>query len=91
LGSEARIVLDAVPDYVIPARISFIANTAQFTPKAVETASERQKLMFRVRAKIDRDLLLEHLEHVKTGLPGAAWVRLDATQPWPPHLALPRE
>lgn len=88
LGSEVRIVLDAAPDFVIPAKVSFIASAAQFTPKTVETASERQKLMFRVRAQIDRKLLLEYLEYVKTGLPGAAWVRLDPSQDWPARLAL---
>ena len=88
LGSEVRIVLDAAPDFVIPAKVSFIASSAQFTPKTVETASERQKLMFRVRAQIDRELLLKHLEHVKTGLPGEAWVRLDPSQEWPARLAL---
>ncbi len=88
LGSEVRIVLDAVPGFVIPARVSFVASAAQFTPKTVETASERQKLMFRVRAQIDRELLLEHLEYVKTGLPGEAWVRLDPAQEWPARLAL---
>jgi HlyD family secretion protein len=88
LGAEVRLVLAAAPDYVIPARISFIASAAQFTPKTVETASERQKLMFRARAQIDRELLREHLEHVKTGLPGEAWVRLDPAQEWPPRLAL---
>jgi len=88
LGAEVRIVLDAAPDYVIPARVSYIASTAQFTPKTVETASEREKLMFRVRAQIDRDLLLEHLEYVKTGLPGEAWIRTDASQEWPARLAL---
>ena len=91
LGAEARIVLDAVPNYVIPAKISFVASAAQFTPKTVETASERQKLMFRVRAQIDRQLLLEHLEQVKTGLPGEAWVRLDSEQAWPARLALKAE
>jgi len=88
LGSEARLVLDAAPQYVIPARISFIASSAQFTPRTVETASEREKLMFRVRAQIDRELLMEHLEQVKTGLPGVAWVRLDPSREWPPHLAV---
>nr|EKW6595136.1 HlyD family efflux transporter periplasmic adaptor subunit [Pseudomonas aeruginosa] len=88
LGSEVRIVLDAAPDYVIPAKVSFIASAAQFTPKTVETASERQKLMFRVRAHIDRELLRKHLEYVKTGLPGEAWVRLDDSQEWPARLAL---
>lgn len=86
LGSEARIILDAAPQYVIPASISFVAATAQFTPKTVETASERQKLMFRVRAKIDRELLQKYLTQVKTGLPGVTWVKLDGQQDWPEEL-----
>jgi len=86
IGSEARIVLDAAPMLVIPAKVSFVAATAQFTPKTVETASERQKLMFRVKAQIDRDLLLKHLHQVKTGLPGVAWVRTDPQVPWPAEL-----
>ena len=88
LGSEVRIVLDAAPQYVIPARVSFVASTAQFTPKTVETASERQKLMFRVRAQIDRELLLRHIEQVKTGLPGMAWIRTDPQAAWPEHLSI---
>jgi len=88
LGGEARIVLDAAPQYVIPARISFVASTAQFTPKTVETASERQKLMFRVKAQIDPALLRQHLTLVKTGLPGVAWVRTDNARDWPATLAV---
>lgn len=88
LGSEARLVLDTVPDYVIPARVSFVASQAQFTPKTVETASERQKLMFRVRAQIPPALLERYLEQVKTGVPGVVWLKLDADAPWPPELAV---
>lgn len=88
LGTEVRLVLDAAPDYVIPARVSYIASTAQFTPKTVETADERQKLMFRVRAQIAPELLKQHLRQVKTGLPGVAWIRLDPDVPWPAELAV---
>lgn len=88
LGSEVRIVLDAAPQFVIPAEVSFVAAQAQFTPKTVETASERQKLMFRVRAQVPRELLLRHQEQVKTGLPGVAWLRLDPAAPWPDKLAV---
>ncbi len=88
LGTEVRILLDAAPQYVIPARVSFIASRAQFTPKTVETASERQKLMFRVRAQIPPELLRQHLEQVKTGLPGIAWIRLDEATPWPAALTM---
>ena len=86
LGSEARLVLDAAPQFVIPAQVSFVADVAQFTPKTVETAVEREKLMFRVRARIPADLLRKHILHVKTGLPGMAYVQLDPTAPWPTHL-----
>ena len=88
LGSEVRIVLDAAPNYVIPAKVSFVSSTAQFTPKTVETASERQKLMFRVKANIDRELLKKHLKQVKTGLPGMAWLKLNPQAEWPNKLTL---
>lgn len=88
MGAEARIILDAAPQYVIPATISFVASTAQFTPKTVETESERQKLMFRVKAQIDRELLQKHLKQVKTGLPGVAWVKVDNRAQWPAELAV---
>ena len=88
LGSEVRIVLDAAPQLVIPAKVSFVASTVQFTPKTVETASERQKMMFRVKAQIAPELLQKHVQLVKTGLPGMAWLKLDANAPWPAHLAV---
>ena len=88
LGTEIRLVLDAFPQYVIPAQASFVADVAQFTPKTVETASEREKLMFRIRAQIPPELLRKHITRVKTGLPGVAYVRLDPNVEWPAHLAV---
>ena len=52
VGDEARIILDPVPDYVVPASVSFVAADAQFTPKTVETKDERAKLMFRMKLKV---------------------------------------
>lgn len=86
VGSEVRLVLDAAPQYVIPAHISFISDVAQFTPKTVETESEREKLMFRVRATISPELLQKRIDKVKTGLPGAAYIRTAQDQPWPERL-----
>lgn len=88
LGADVRLVLDAAPGYVIPAKVSYVSSVAQFTPKTVETASERQKLMFRVKAQIDPGLLRRHLEQVKTGLPGVAWLKIDADTPWPEALTV---
>lgn len=86
LGAEARLVLDAAPQYVIPATVTFVSDVAQFTPKTVETEEERQKLMFRVRAHISPDLLRKYISYVKTGLPGMAYVRLDKSVAWPADL-----
>ena len=88
LGSEVRVILDAAPQYVIPAQVSYVATVAQFTPKTVETASERQKLMFRVKAQFGRELLQKNLKLVKTGLPGVAWLKLEANTEWPANLAI---
>lgn len=88
IGSEVRLVLDTAPQFVIPARVTFVSDVAQFTPKTVETASERLKLMFRVKANIDKALLDKYLAHVKTGLPGVAYVRTDSGLEWPANLAI---
>jgi HlyD family secretion protein len=88
IGSEVRLVLDAAPQYVIPAKVAFVAAVAQFTPKTVETKAERQKLVFKVRAQIDRSLLDQHRNQVKTGMPGMAYVRTQPDAPWPDKLAV---
>ena len=87
IGSDARILLDALPGVVIPATVSFVAPRAQFTPKEVETQTEREKLMFRVKVKIAPELLKKHVEKVKTGLPGVAYVRMDPNAQWPERLS----
>ncbi|WP_417788141.1 HlyD family secretion protein [Stutzerimonas xanthomarina] len=88
IGAEVRLVIDAAPQYVIPAKVSYVASVAQFTPKTVETESEREKLMFRVKARIDPELLKRHMEQVKTGLPGMAYLKLDAESEWPADLQI---
>jgi len=88
IGTEVRLVLDAAPQYVVPARATFVADVAQFTPKTVETEEERQKLMFRIKAHIAPDLLRKHITQVKTGLPGVAYVRLDPQVEWPADLEI---
>lgn len=86
LGDEARIVLDALPGLVVPGNVTFVSPTSQFTPKMVETRSERDKLMFRVKVQIDPELLAQHTRDVRTGLPGVAYVRFDPNVAWPAQL-----
>ncbi len=86
IGDEARVILDAVPDYVIPAEVSFVASEAQFTPKTVETESEREKLMFRVQLRVDRQVLQRYYGRVDTGLRGSGFVRTKPDAKWPAQL-----
>jgi len=86
IGSDARIVLDALPQLAIPAKVSFVATQAQFTPKTVETQSERDTLMFRIRAKIDPERLRARAEKVRSGLPGVTYLLLDPATAWPARL-----
>lgn len=87
IGSEAKIKLDAFPDTAIPAKVSFVSPDAQFTPKEIETQAEREKLMFKVKVKIDADLLKSGTYHINSGVPGVAYVRLDETVSWPDFLS----
>ncbi len=90
IGAEARVKLDIL-DFAIPAAVSFVSPQSQFTPKQVETQSEREKLMFRVKVRVPQELVLDHIDRVKTGMRGVAYIRL-ATQPgeapslWPEFL-----
>ncbi len=86
VGADARIALDAYPDRIIPAKVSFLADQAQFTPKMVETKNDRDRLMFRVRVKIDPDRARDHADEVRSGLPGVAYVKLDDKAEWPEAL-----
>lgn len=82
LGDEARIVLDGI-DAVWPAKVQSIADEAQFTPKYVETANEREKLMYRVALRIPDEVALAHKGLLKGGLTGNGYVRLDTQLNWP--------
>ncbi|WP_431858966.1 HlyD family secretion protein [Azospirillum sp.] len=86
LGAPARVLLDALPDVAIPASVSFVAPRAQFTPKQVETRTERDRMVFRVKARIPETLVAQHIEKVKTGLTGMAYVKLDPAAVWPEWL-----
>jgi HlyD family secretion protein len=86
IGADARIVFDVAPEYAAPAKVSFVAPEAQFTPKQVETRSERDKLMFRVKLTVPPERVLPYIERVKTGIRGVGYVRLDDAIAWPERL-----
>lgn len=83
VGDDARLVLDAASQFVIPARVSFVAEEAQFTPKYVETATERDKLVYRVKLQVPTDVASQYAQYVKAGLTGNGYVRANSQTPWP--------
>ena len=88
LGDEARVILDPLPQNVFPASINFVATEAQFTPKSVETAEEREKLMFRVKLQGEPTVLDKYHSAVKTGVRGLGFVRTDPKIAWPAELTV---
>ena len=87
-GDEARVILDAAPDYVIPAAVSFIASDTRISPKAVETKEERAKQTFRVDLRIDPQVMKTYHGRVTAGLPGAGFVRTKRDVKWPAELQI---
>jgi len=88
IGDEARVVVDAAPEYVFPASVSFVAPESQFTPKTVEVQSEREQLVFRVKLQAPLNLLKGIEDEVKAGLRGVGYVRTDPAAQWPAKLAV---
>jgi HlyD family secretion protein len=88
IGDDARVTLDPDPGYVFPAKVTFVATEAQFTPKTVETAEEREKLMFRVKLSGDAALLRRYEKQLKTGIRGIGYVRTKRDAAWPDKLAV---
>ena len=86
IGAEARIRLDVRPEYAARATVSFVSPEAQFTPKQVETKSERDKLMFRVKLQLPPELIALYIERIKTGIRGVGFVKIDDAAEWPESL-----
>ncbi|MCY1015863.1 HlyD family secretion protein [Pyxidicoccus sp. MSG2] len=86
IGSEARLTVDFEPERSIPGYVSFVSPEAQFTPKQVETKSEREKLMFRVKLQVPKELASRYVDRIKTGIRGVGYVKLDPSTAWPDRL-----
>jgi HlyD family secretion protein len=93
IGAEGRITVDYEPDRAVAGFVSFVSPQAQFTPKQVETRSEREKLMFRVKIQVPTEIANQYVEQIKTGVRGVGYVKVDPSATWPPrlqHLVAPR-
>jgi HlyD family secretion protein len=85
-GADARITVDYEPNASAAAYVSFVSPEAQFTPKQVETKSEREKLMFRVKIQVPGELVEHYVERIKTGVRGVGYVKVNPTATWPQWL-----
>jgi HlyD family secretion protein len=86
IGAEARITADHRPGKAAAGYVSFVSPEAQFTPKQVETKSERDKLMFRVKLQVPAELVSAYIEQIKTGVRGVGYVKVDPAAVWPDWL-----
>ena len=78
LGAMARVYVNAYPEQHFNARVSKVANCAEFTPKSVETREERVKLVFAVELSI----VDNPSEVLKPGMPADAVIRWQEETPW---------
>ena len=65
LGESAKITSDSHPGKTYQGRVSFISPQAEFTPRNVQTAEERVKLVYAVKVAIVGDSTLD----LKSGVP----------------------
>jgi len=86
IGAEGRITADFDPNRAVPGHVSFVSPEAQFTPKQVETKTERDKLMFRVKIQLPKELVAQYVDRIKTGIRGVGYVKIDDTAVWPDRL-----
>lgn len=81
-GDEARIKFDGL-DQPVAATVSFIDTQAQFTPKYVETATEREQLMYRVKLRVTAAEQKRLGSVLKAGMTGNGYIRERQDVAWP--------
>jgi HlyD family secretion protein len=85
-GAPARITVDYEPNASAAGYVSFVSPEAQFTPKQVETKTEREKLMFRVKIQLPPELVTHYVERIKTGVRGVGYVQVNPDAKFPDWL-----
>ncbi len=85
-GADARITVDFAPGRAAVGYVSFVSPEAQFTPKQVETRTERDKLMFRIKIQVPKEAVAAYVDRIKTGIRGVGYVKLKDSAVWPDWL-----
>lgn len=74
LGAPVKITTDSFPEKVYSGRVSFISSEAEFTPKQIQTSSERVKLVYRIKIEVSNP---QH--ELKLNMPSDAEIILTET------------
>ncbi len=76
LGQKAIVTTDSWPGRKYRGHISFISPEAEFTPKSVQTAKERVKLVYRIKIVVPNQS-----RELKPGMPADAEIDLKTAEP----------
>jgi len=71
LGQKVSVTTDSYPGKIYPGEITFISSEAEFTPKNVQTAKERVKLVYRIKVSLENP----HRE-LKPGMPAEGRIQI---------------
>lgn len=69
LNQKATVKIDSFPDKSYKGWVSFISQQAEFTPKYIQTTTERVKLVYRIKVRVDNTNL-----ELKPGMPADAYI-----------------
>lgn len=78
IGNEAKIFPDAMPKEEFEAVVEKIGEKAEFTPKNVETKSQRAKLVFEIRLSVKKNKAYL----LKPGMPCDAVIKINNAASW---------
>ena len=69
LNQKATVKIDSFPHKSYRGWVSFISQQAEFTPKYIQTTTERVKLVYRIKVRVDNAGL-----ELKPGMPADAYI-----------------
>ena len=72
LGQKVAVTTDTYPNKIYNGVIGYIASEAEFTPKNIQTAEERVKLVYRIKIMIENTA-----RELKPGMPADAVIKLS--------------
>jgi len=75
VGQAARVMVDTYPGKSYPGKVVFISSEAEFTPKNVQTAKERVKLVYRIKIALTNPKM-----ELKPGMPADAVIETNSRQ-----------